>query len=106
MMLVATCASPTSRTRSVTLPADYGSSRRRCSCRASSASKFDGARERIENLGELVVQWRERRKDAQQGFWCDGLHDKPLAFLAHDGVLAGQFKASRYAHRLVPPVLE
>ena len=70
------------------------------------ASEFDSARARIGDLGELLVNGRERRKDAQQGFCRDRLHDKLLAFFAHYGVLAGQFKASRYAHCLVPPVLE
>jgi hypothetical protein len=85
---------------------DYGSTRRRCSYRAGSASEFDGARTQIRDLGEILVEGRERRKDSQQGFRGDGFHDELVALLAHYGVLAGQFKTSRNAHCLVPPVLK
>src|SRR5690349_1994425 len=106
MMLVATCASPTSRIRSVTRPCGLRITSKRCSYQASSASDVDGSRKRIGNLGELLVKRREHRKNTQQGFRRGRLHDKPLAFLANYGVVAGQFKPSRYTHCLVPPVLK
>lgn len=86
MMLVATCASPTARTRSVARPCGLRIISETVCVSSKNASPIDSVRVQIGDLGEFLVKGRKRRKDAQQGVCRDRLHDSP--FLEHRHLLS------------------
>src|SRR5271165_3895439 len=87
-------------------PAGGGRDRTRCWCRACSASKLDGLRMRIGDRRKLFVERCQGRKQGQQRFGRRRLDDQPLAFLAHNRILARKLEFARNPHSLVPAVLE
>src|SRR6516225_1045260 len=101
MMLVQTCASPTSRTRCVTRPCGCERDRRRYWCRASTASQFDGIEGELADRRKPLVERCQCRQHRKQGFRWKRFNDQPLTVLSDDRLRTAKLELARNSHRLV-----
>src|SRR5207237_1151730 len=69
-------------------------------------SKFGPYRSLIQNWCEVIIEPAQGGKNGQHGLGRCRFDDQPVAFLAHDGVLAGQFELPRTPHSPVSPILK
>src|SRR6267378_146036 len=67
---------------------------------------MDPIRRLIQNWCEILIEPAQGGKNGQQGLGRCRFDDQPVSFLAHDGVLTGEFELPRNPHSPVSPILK